>query len=1610
MFFRLFTLLILALVAPLWAKPLWTPFVPNAGQVKEPSVRFYAQTFAGTLYVTDRGELLHRLAAGQGHDRHALLLAEKLGFDAKNLQASQSAGTQVNYAAQGLNLEAMNRLELGRVAEGVRAHLQAKDGNVEKLFTLSAGASIEALQIELAGAKKLSLGAQGELRIETLLGEVAFTAPVAWQTIEGQKRPVAVAYAIGKNSYGFKLGSYDPAHEVVIDPLLAATYTGGGGHDEVHAMAVAADGTVYAGGYTDSVTLTTGGAFDTTLALQPDGFVAKYDENLTTLAALTYIGGNGVDYVRALALSADGLTVYAAGESNSTDLSPLASGDAGNRGKTDGFIAALNSTLSSATFRYVGGTNHDLINSIGVHPASGDVYVAGYTLSSFAAIDDLNTTATQSGDYDGFVAHYTAALAPGAVTNAAYVGGSGNDGFRALSVTAANLMVAGYTQSADHGADQNLTAVNGTRLVLVSRFDPADLSAPTVTAVFGGSSTDEVFAAATDDTNIYLAGETLSTDLQNAVNGATALKEGFTAFLPVALNAVTTRYAGGSGVDSAYAIALDENNATLYVGGVTASNNFPFHAGAFQTALSGSSDSFIARLPLDLSDHNISTYYGGSGADQVRALAVYGADLYAAGVSTSTNLVLSNVNTAARSSGMNAEGFIIRMDENLSADSAEAALSPATWDFGNTALAEYSTEQIFTVYNNGTEALNVSDIDLNTTEGHFILDLTSGAQPCAVANPTVGAYSYCTVGVTFFPTVTGTLDATLSVQSDDATNPELNATLTGIGTTHPGVKLIAFFDYDAANSSGWDFGDVPMNTATSVPLTLVNWGNDPLSVYDVNVTDTTYFDLNVSGGSDPCGDDNFVLPSYGVCTMTVHFYPATTTTYSATLWAESSDMDANQTFSLTGEGIAGLSASPAALSFPAIAVGNTYDMNVTLTNYGVTDVNITGSTVTGAEFSVIGSDICDLAPGGDCNVTVRYTPAGAGAHSGTLSLANNDPTYSPEYNISLSGSATASPTPTIDLTLNTLPYNFGLGIIGSRTVSNPLLLRNTGTSILNVTDLNLSDTANFELNTTTGDVGACGAAPFSIASGSTCSVRVVFTPQTTGLLEANLSIASNDPSTPEANLSLMGTAATSGVYAQSMSLSPSGGGIPLTVDFNVTGGGGSGSYTYLWDYEGNGTFVAAAADSQHIYTTAATYTPELIIVDSLYTDNNTSLTMTVYAYPASVGTLTIDTFNVTPVIGMAPLAIEANTTVSGGDGVYSYLWSFGDGNTSASQHAAYTYTVPGTYTLDLNVTDSNGSIGIASTLIKVLPASLSITGYDANLSGLNVDFGITAQNGTAPYSYAWDFTNNGSTDSTLQNPTYTYAAAGSYTAKVTVTDSGSPAASATILIPVTVIDAMGVSFSATPVSGTAPLLVSFSGTITGGGAPYTLNWTYGDGQVFSESIATTTFSRSHTFVNAGVYQTTLSITSNLGGSIAVPAQITVAQGTSAGGSSHQVGQNREPGEDGGYCFIATAAYGSYLSPEVKTLRAFRDQWLLSGRIPGGEWFVATYYRLSPPIADFIREHAWLKTAMRVALTPLVYAVKYPVLLLALLPLLLLAALKLQKRLLKSPRLKLFLPL
>ncbi len=77
------------------------------------------------------------------------------------------------------------------------------------------------------------------------------------------------------------------------------------------------------------------------------------------------------------------------------------------------------------------------------------------------------------------------------------------------------------------------------------------------------------------------------------------------------------------------------------------------------------------------------------------------------------------------------------------------------------------------------------------------------------------------------------------------------------------------------------------------------------------------------------------------------------------------------------------------------------------------------------------------------------------------------------------------------------------------------------------------------------------------------------------------------------------------------------------------------------------------------------------------------------------------------------------------------------------------------------------------------------------------------------------------------------------------------------------------------------------------------------------------------------------------------------------------------------CFIATAVYGSYSSPEVIFLRCFRDEILLSTYF--GKFFIKIYYSLSPSIAKLIVKSHIIKKIVKILILdpiPKIISIRY----------------------------------
>jgi hypothetical protein len=437
-------------------------------------------------------------------------------------------------------------------------------------FVVSPGADAARVALSFEGADALRVDASsGDLLIETPAGEVRQRRPTVYQEAEGGRREVEGEYELkGGGRVGFRVGEYDRAKSLVIDPVLAyAARLGGSGQDGGSAIAVDAAGSAYVTGTTTSTNFPIAGAFDGTgdVGLN-EAFVTKLDARGTALVYSTYFGGSlGDDQGFGIAVDAAG-SAYITGATTSTNF-PLANAffDDTLGGGFDAFAMKLSPSGSALVYStYLGGSSTDIGSAIAVD-ASGGTYVTGTTFSTnFPVANAFDGTA--NGISDAFVTKFNPTGT--ALVYSTFLGGSGS----------------------------------------------------------GTSGTDSGHAIAVDASgSAYVMGTTLSANfpVSNAFDGtANGLIDAFvTKFNPTGAALVYSTYLGGSSDDLGRAIAVDAAGGA-YVTGTTTSINFP-RANAFDETLGGNGDAFVTKLSPSGSALVYSTFLGGSTADDIgRGIAV----------------------------------------------------------------------------------------------------------------------------------------------------------------------------------------------------------------------------------------------------------------------------------------------------------------------------------------------------------------------------------------------------------------------------------------------------------------------------------------------------------------------------------------------------------------------------------------------------------------------------------------------------------------------------------------------------------------------------------------------------------------------------------------------------------------------------------------------------------------------------------------------------------------------------------------------------------------------------------------------------------------------------
>ena len=370
------------------SRPLPLVFEENRGQA-DPRVKFLARGPGYVLFITPGEAVLADRRTGQAvrvHLRGARANVEVAGLEPLPGRIHYIRGR--DHAEWRTDVATYARVAYREAYPGIDAIYKTATGSrFEQEFLVRPNANPAAIRLAFEGIQKVAVDDAGNLVLTTAGAPVRLGRPAAYQEIEGVRRAVSVAWSTrGSKEAGFRLGPYDRAHALVIDPVITwATYLGGNGADEAFAIAVDSAGNSYVTGDTDSINFpTTDGSRLAIGASMTDVFVTKLNPTGQALVYSIYIGGSGTDGGRGIAVDPSG-NAYVAGFTASTDFPTTAGAfqprhGGGSAGPWDAFVLKLSPEGALSYSTYLGGRDDDVALGVAVD-AAGRAHVVGGTRS-----------------------------------------------------------------------------------------------------------------------------------------------------------------------------------------------------------------------------------------------------------------------------------------------------------------------------------------------------------------------------------------------------------------------------------------------------------------------------------------------------------------------------------------------------------------------------------------------------------------------------------------------------------------------------------------------------------------------------------------------------------------------------------------------------------------------------------------------------------------------------------------------------------------------------------------------------------------------------------------------------------------------------------------------------------------------------------------------------------------------------------------------------------------------------------------------------------------------------------------------------------------------------
>jgi hypothetical protein len=591
------------------------------------------------------------------------------------------------------------KVKYERVYPGVDLVYHGTQGSLEYDFEVAPGADPSQIRLSATGAEKVELSPTGDLLLHTPAGTLTQHKPVAYQQIDGRRVEVAARFTLDPSSVirhpspnharfrdasritddasqsairnpqsaivSFQLARYDATQPLIIDPTLAfSTYFGGSSDDTGTGVATDSSGSVYVCGYTTSTDLATAGPYQGAAGGGTDAFLFKLSADGSTLHYATYLGGSANEF--GLDVDVDGSgQACAVGYTRSTNFPTGNAYDTTGDSNADAFVTRLSADGASLIYStYLGATGFDSCTDVEVE-ADGVAHLVGVAASSgFPMVAAVDTTF--SGGSEAWVAEFPAdGSAPSYST---FLGGTGAEQGFAIAVDSdGSAYVTGETGSAttfpvvnaiystragSTGNDAFVSKLtwNGTTLALA------------YSTYLGGSANERGLGIAVDSSGAaYTTGYTGSSDFPTT-SGAYDTSFGSSSDIYVTgLTAAGTAlaystYLGNSGDKHGNRIAVDTDGQAVVVGYTTGA--YPT-TNAYQATYGGSQDGVITKLAADGASLVYSTYLGGTGSDNVAAVALTSdGNAVLAGSTSSSSFPLVN---AVDSSLASSEAFAARL-------------------------------------------------------------------------------------------------------------------------------------------------------------------------------------------------------------------------------------------------------------------------------------------------------------------------------------------------------------------------------------------------------------------------------------------------------------------------------------------------------------------------------------------------------------------------------------------------------------------------------------------------------------------------------------------------------------------------------------------------------------------------------------------------------------------------------------------------------------------------------------------------------------------------------------------------------------------------------------